>query len=458
MMVIGKRFPGTCHYSLDVDELGRIQQLKNKLYIDMGMSKNEASDRAVMINFFTSLYEPSTWSMDFRGVHTDVHPHTWFRAPGCLEGHAMAENIMEHISKELRIDPLAVRLINMREDSPMKDILPEFLEQCDFQERRQHISMFNKNNRWRKRGIAFVPMGYPIQTTYRYAVLVAVYAIDGSVSVCHGGIEMGQGINTKMAQLAARTLGIPVNTVKIESANTLVNANVTFTSSSQTTDAIGRLVIEACNTILERIKTVQEELTGASWSEVVKIAYERNISLVSFVTDMDKDRISYNVWGAACAEVEIDVLTGDFLLRRVDIHEDVGESLNPAIDIGQIEGAFVMGLGYWLQEKIIHHPDTGEILTNRTWNYKPPVATDIPVDFRVTFMKKQNLPTGIVGAKGTGEPAIAMSIVAIFALRNAIESSRDDAGLEPCFVTMGAPTTKEDILLLSGTQSCQFQL
>uniref|UniRef100_A0A1B0DIK6 Uncharacterized protein n=1 Tax=Phlebotomus papatasi TaxID=29031 RepID=A0A1B0DIK6_PHLPP len=396
--------------------------------------------------------------MDFRGVHTDVHPHTWFRGPDRLEAHAMAENIMEHISKELQIDPLIIRLINMREDSPMKDILPEFLEQCDFQERRQHISMFNKNNRWRKRGIAFVPVGYPIRTTYRYAVLVAVYAIDGSVSVCHGGIEMGQGIDTKILQIVSCTLGIPINMVKIKAANTSVNANVTTTGGSQSNDSLGRLVIEACRIILERIRVIREEKPEASWTEIIKVAYERNISLVSFVTDMEKDRITYHAWGAACAEVEIDVLTGDFLLRRVDIHEDVGESLNPAIDIGQIEGAFVMGLGYWLQEKIIHHPDTGEILTNRTWNYKPPVATDIPVDFRVTFMKKQNLPAGLLGAKGVGEPAICMSIVAIFALRNAIESSRDDAGLGNCFVMMNAPTSKEDILLLSGTQPSQFTL
>ncbi|XP_059612743.1 uncharacterized protein LOC132259207 [Phlebotomus argentipes] len=458
MMIIGKRFPATSSYAVEVDKNGKIQKLNNSMYMDLGISKNEASDRSVIISFFTALYSPSTWSMDFRGVHTDVHPYTWFRSPGCLEGIAMAENIMEHIAKELRMDPLLVRLENMRSDSPMRSILPEFLEKCDFETRKGHIKLFNANNRWRKRGIAFASMGYPIQTTYRYAVLVAVYAIDGTVSVCHGGIEMGQGIDTKMVQIAARTLGVPVKSVKIEAANTVINANVTFTSSSQTTDAIGRLVIEACNRILQRIKPIREEMPLASWPELVKTAYERNVSLASFVTDMEKDRISYNVYGVSCAEMEIDVLTGDFLLRRVDISQDVGESLNPDIDIGQIEGAFVMGLGYWLQEKIIHHPDTGEILTNRTWNYKPPGAKDIPVDFRVSFMNKQNLPVGLLGAKGTGEPATALSIVAIFALRNAIESARESAGFESSFIALKCPTTKEDILLLSGTRSCQFHL
>ncbi|XP_055688260.1 uncharacterized protein LOC129792886 [Lutzomyia longipalpis] len=458
MMVIGKRFPSLASYKVEVNNEGKIEKLQITQIINMGVSRNEFTNRQTIINYMTGLYDSSTWSIDFKGAITDLHPHTWFRAPARVEAQAIIESIMEHIAKELHLDPLDVRLANMKEDSPMRTILTQFLYQCDFEERRKRIDAFNTANRWRKRGIAFVPMNYPIETRSRYGVLVTVYAIDGSVSVCHGGIEMGQGIDTKIIQITAKMFGIPINWVNVKPANNLVNANVSPTVGSQTMDAVGRLVIEACNIILERIKPVRDEIPTATWAELVQATFERNISLVSLVTDMDKESIQYNVWGAACAEIEIDVLTGDFLLQRVDIAEDVGESLNPNIDVGQIEGAFVMGLGYWLQEKIIRNPETGEILTNRTWNYKPPVARDIPVDFRVSFLKGQNLPAGIIGAKATGEPAICMSIVAVFALRNALESARKDAGLPFTFIELHAPTTKEDILLLSGTQITQFQL
>lgn len=177
----------------------------------------------------------------FRGVLTDIHPHTWLRAPGSLEGLAMAENIMEHIAKELSLDPLSVRMANMRPDSVMRNILPEFLDQCKFQSRKELVDIFNAANRWKKRGIAFVPMRFFVKTDKRFAVLVSVYAVDGSVRVCHGGIEMGQGINTKIAQIAARSFGIPVDTVKIEAPNTFVNANGMTTGGTQTTDAVGKV-------------------------------------------------------------------------------------------------------------------------------------------------------------------------------------------------------------------------
>ncbi|GAB0100746.1 hypothetical protein DMENIID0001_168320 [Sergentomyia squamirostris] len=219
------------------------------------------------------------------------------------------------------------------------------------------------------------------------------------------------------------------------------------------------LVLAACNNILERMKPVREENPSSSWADLFRIIYERDISLVSYVaSDPGRDAIQYNVYGCACTEIEVDMLTGDFQLRRVDIVEDVGERLNPAIDIGQIEGAFVMGIGYWLHERIVRNPETGEILTNRSWTYKPPGARDIPVDFRVSFLQKQQLPAGLIGSKTVGEPVMFVSISAIFALRNAINSSREDAGLPHSFVRLGGSIQKEDILLLSGTHFSQFQL
>ncbi|GAB0100743.1 xanthine dehydrogenase [Sergentomyia squamirostris] len=459
MMMMGKRFSIQSQYEIEVDKSGVIQKLENIAYIDVAGSKNEVPVRSFITTLFTSVYDSATWSMDIKGVYTDTSPGTWFRAPGFFEGHAMAENIMEHIANHLQLDPLDVRLANMHKGQPIREILLEFLSKCNYESRREHVALYNAGNRWRKRGIAFVPMCYGIRTDTRYGVFVAVYAVDGSVSVCHGGVDMGQGINTKVAQIAARTLGLPVNMIKIETPNSLVSANVTLTGGSQTMDAVGKLVLAACNNILERMKPVREENPSSSWADLVRITYERDISLVSYVaSDPDRDAIQYNVYGCACTEIEVDMLTGDFQLRRVDIVEDVGESLNPAIDIGQIEGAFVMGIGYWLHERIVRNPETGEILTNRSWTYKPPGARDIPVDFRVSFLQKQQLPAGLIGSKAVGEPAMCMSISAIFALRNAINSSREDAGLPHSFVRLDGSTQKEDILLLSGTHFSQFQL
>ncbi|GAB0100744.1 xanthine dehydrogenase [Sergentomyia squamirostris] len=459
IMMMGNRYPMQSHYKVDISKTGVIQKLENTVHMDVSTSKTEAPFPSFIVTHFTNTYDSRMWSLDIKGVYTDCSIFTWFRAPACLEGHAMAENIMEHIANHLQLDPLDVRLANMRKDQPIREILLEFLSNCNYERRRKEVAVYNASNRWRKRGIAFIPMCYAIGTDRPYAVFVAVYAVDGSVSICHGGIEMGQGINTKVAQIAARTLGLPVNMIKIENPNSLVSVNVSITEGSQTMDSVGQLVLEACDNILERMKPVRKENPAASWAELIRIAFERNISLVSYVaTDPNKDPVRYNVYGCACTEIEVDMLTGDFQLRRVDIVEDVGESLNPAIDIGQIEGAFVMGIGYWLHERIVRHPETGEILTNRSWTYKPPGARDIPVDFRVSFLQKQQLPAGLIGSKAVGEPPMCMSISAIFALRNAINSSREDAGLPHSFVRLDSSTQKEDILLLSGTHFSQFHL
>ena len=177
----------------------------------------------------------------------------------------------------------------------------------------------------------------------------------------------------------------------------------------------------------------------------------------------------------SCCEAEVDLLTGNVKLMRVDILEDVGESMSPGVDVGQIEGAFVMGLGYWLTESLIFNRDNGELLTNRTWTYKPPGAKDIPIDFRVNFIRNSSNPYGVLRSKGkfefqhlkglnltlilaTGEPATAMAVVVLFAIRHALDSARIDSGLktDDDFYHLGAPTTAETIFLSANNVTEQF--
>ena len=230
--------------------------------------------------------------------------------------------------------------------------------------------------------------------------LVSIYHGDGSVSITVGGIEMGQGLNTKVAQTAAFILGIPLDKISIKSSNLHSSPNSICTGGSTGSDISSFAVQKACEVLLDRMKAVKAANPNLEWSALIDKAYEANVDLAA--THMFKpDEIKpYTIWGASCCEVEVDLLTGNLLIKRVDIMEDVGESMSPGIDVGQIEGGFVMGLGYWLSESLIYDRTTGELLTNRTWNYKPPGAKDIPIDFRINFLSKSSNPFGVLRSKG----------------------------------------------------------
>lgn len=151
---------------------------------------------------------------------------------------------------------------------------------------------------------------------------------------------------------------------------------------------------------MQRLEPIKKQNKNILWEDLIKKAYENSIDLSSSYFYKAADLHEYQVWGAACCEVEVDILTGNILIHRVDIWEDVGESMSPGVDVGQIEGAFVMGLGYWLTEELKYSKESGELLTNRTWNYKPPGARDIPIDFRIKFLQNSSNPFGVLRSKG----------------------------------------------------------
>lgn len=216
--------------------------------------------------------------------------------------------------------------------------------------------------------------------------------------------------------------------------------------------------MKACEELLKRIQPVKDTMKDAPWVEIINKCYGMLIDLSAKHTWKVTDVQGYKIWGVAMAEVEMDVLTGNVLIHRVDILEDTGESMSPLVDIGQVEGAFMMGLGYWLTENLVYNRETGELLTNRTWNYKPPGVKDIPVDFRVTFLQKSSNPFGVLRSKATGEPAVCLAVVVLFAIRYALNAARKDAGLPDEWYDIPIPCSPENILLLTGSKNSAFTL
>lgn len=264
-------------------------------------------------------------------------------------------------------------------------------------------------------------------------------------------------MNTKVAQVAAFTLGIELDHVKIESSNTINGANSMVTGGAVGSESLCFAVRKACETLNARLQPVKKP--KATWQETVQAAYAASINLIASDHYKEGDMQNYHVYGMALTEIELDVLTGNNQIKRVDLLEDAGESLSPNIDIGQVEGAFVMCLGYWLSEKLIYDRQTGRLLTNRTWNYKPPGAKDIPIDFRIELVQNpQTSSAGFMRSKATGEPPCCLAVSVIFALQQALQSARKDAGLPREWVRLGAPTTPETLLLNAGHDVKTFRL
>lgn len=276
--------------------------------------------------------------------------------------------------------------------------------------------------------------------------MVSVFHGDGSVLISHGGIEMGQGLNTKVSQVAAKTLNVPLECIRFRPCDSMTGANAMCSGGSSTSDAISVGVMRACEMILEMMRPVREEMPEATWQELVSACMFKDIKLSAHYIQHNGSQENYSVHGVSCAEVEIDVLTGNVQLTRVDIYEDVGASISPLMDLGQIEGAFVMGLGFFLNENLVFDKTNGKLLTNRSWNYTPPGPKDIPVDFRVKFVKNSKNPVFILKSKATGEPPLAMTCVCLFALRRAIMAAREDVGVAD-WLELPAPATPDQIFL-----------
>ncbi|XP_066268461.1 xanthine dehydrogenase-like [Branchiostoma lanceolatum] len=369
------------------------------------------------------------------------------------------EHIMDHVASSLDKDPGELRRLNMFQtghrtlldnpitDNTMEQLWDDLVESAEVQRRKEEIAEFNKTSRWKKRGLSMVPIRYPIHWSFlRFTVFVAIYHSDGSVVITHGGIEMGQGINTKVMQVAAATLGVPMETVHVMATNSLSGANSSVSGGSVSSELNCKGVLECCRRLNERINPIRQEMVGApKWTELINMCHRKGVDLSEKYMEHPPPPVEgaqYSVWGATCTEVELDVLTGEREITRVDIIHDSGESLNPEIDVGQVEGGFVFGLGYWLTEECRYDRKTGQLITNGTWEYKPPTTKDIPIDLRVTLLPNAPNPHGVLRSKACGEPPLLMSCSALLALRQAVGSARGDVGRDD-FFPLDAPATVE---------------
>jgi xanthine dehydrogenase/oxidase len=328
--------------------------------------------------------------------------------------------------------------------------------------RGESVAAFNARNRWRKRGLAAMPTHFGISFTTKFlnqaGALVHIYT-DGTVLVTHGGVEMGQGLHTKVAQVAAQALGCPLASVFIAETSTDKVPNSSPTAASASSDMYGAAVLNACEQLNARLKPFRERLSGngggdgnASSSSVLpvsdlaplaRLAYSERVDLSAHgfyatpdITGADGDRpFNYFVYGAAVCEVELDVLTGDWQLLRADVAMDVGNPINPAVDVGQVEGAFVQGVGWSCLEELVWgdkaHPwvRPGHLFTKGPGTYKIPTANDAPVDFRVELLQGQADPKrALHSSKAVGEPPFHLGATAFFALKEAVYAAREEEG------------------------------
>ncbi|BES97396.1 Molybdopterin-Hypothetical protein domain of aldehyde dehydrogenase [Nesidiocoris tenuis] len=455
----GKRFPVLSDYEVGVDDNGEIQYLNASLWQDNGYCPNDSAIGGT-INSVSNIYDSSTWKLTGYEVTTDTPSNTWCRAPGTTEAIALIETIMDHIACVIGQDPVHVRLANLDKvnSQPIPGMINETAESANYQQRLEDVAKFNKENRWKKRGISLVPMNYPFGFWGGFHGLVSIFGADGTVAVMHGAVEMGQGVNTKVAQVVAYTLGIDVDLISVKPFNNNTAPNDSPTGGSIGSEAVSYAVKVCCDQLNERLAPIKKQLgPNASWKEITKAALDKNIDLLAThqFTNRDLSK-SYFIYGVTIAEVEVDILTGQLQIRRVDLNEDAGQSLSPDVDIGQIEGAFIMGAGYYTSEEIVYDPDSGINLTDRTWNYKPPGAKDIPLDFRVTLKKNSDNPFGVLRSKATGEPPLCMTVSVPNAIRNAILSARKDAGISDPWLALDAPYTAEKIWLAASTKKEQM--
>lgn len=317
---------------------------------------------------------------------------------------------------------------------------------AEYYKRKLAVQEFNEKHRWRKRGIAMVPTKFGISFTVLFlnqaGALINIYA-DGSVLISHGGTEMGQGLHTKMIQVAARALQIPPERIHILETATDRVPNTSATAASSGSDLNGMAVLNACEKISKRLQPYKEKYPDGHWNTWIQHAWLDRVSLSAtgfYKTpdigyDFEKNEglaFNYFTYGAACSEVEIDCLTGDHQVIRTNIVMDLGSSLNPAIDIGQIEGGFMQGYGLFTLEEMIYSP-TGTCFSRGPGVYKLPGFADIPGEFNVALLKGAPNPRAVYSSKAVGEPPLFLASSIFFAIKDAITAARKEEGYDNDF-------------------------
>ncbi len=467
MALTGKRHPFFARFRVGFEGDGRLRAVELELYSDGGWSL-DLSDPVLWRALFHCDNAYLIPALDASGYVCKTHKtsQTAFRGFGGPQGMIVIEEILDRVARTLGLPPDLVRERNFYRDGDtthygqaVKDagriqrIWDELKASSDYARRAGEVEAFNAAHEFTKRGIAITPVKFGISFTATFynqaGALVLVYR-DGSVQVNHGGAEMGQGLHTKIRQIAAEGLGIPAEKIRVMPTRTDKVPNTSATAASAGTDLNGAAVMDACRQIRERLAPVMAEMPGAGFGELVEAAYKRRISLfaqgyyrtpeIHFDPKTATGKpFHYFAYAAAVAEVETDGFTGDSRVLRVDILEDVGDSVSPLIDRGQIEGGFVQGLGWLTIEELLWDAH-GRLATAGASTYKLPSWPEMPPVFNVSFLERATEPGVILGSKAVGEPPLMLA----FSVREAIRASVAAFGSgKP--VAMDSPCTPERV-------------
>ncbi|KAK6190255.1 hypothetical protein SNE40_002166 [Patella caerulea] len=462
MKSLGKRMPCFARYTVGFTDAGLLNGVKIDYYNDFGMTCNDIASVVRMPGWLDNAYYCANWKMTPYLCKTNKPPNTACRSPGSTAAIFIMETIMEHVAKSLNKDQLDVRKLNLYQQGQktpsgmvleycgIRSMVTQLETSAQIASRKQQIAMYNAANRWKKRGISFMPLKFALNWKgSQYNTLININNGDGSIAIFHGGVNLGQGINIKVAQTCAYELGVPMDIISVKKNSTMTNCNSHTTAGSVTSELCCLSVIECCKMLKERMAPIKAKMVNPTWKDLVIKSYNEGVDITArYVTEPENvsQYARYNEYGVCCSEVELDVLTGEHQILRVDILYDAGKSLNPDIDIGQAEGGFVMGVGRFLTERVIYDSTTGENLTSNTWEYHPPMPKDIPIDFRVEFLKNSNNVKGVLGSKSVGEAPVPMSISAFLAVKHAIEEARKEISKDVYFTLYG-PATVDTVQL-----------
>jgi xanthine dehydrogenase large subunit len=501
MIMTGKRHRYLIKYEVGFDEEGEITAVKFEFNSDGGAATDLsfAIMERTMLHADNSYYVPNM-SITAKVWKTNLPSNTAFRGFGGPQGMAAMETIIDRIARVLKKDPIEIRFKNFYgiesrnvtqygqtvENNRLYLIYDQIIKSSEYKNRREEINKFNTSNEFYKKGIALtaVKFGISFTTTFlnQAGALVNVYT-DGTILVNHGGTEMGQGLNTKMQQIAAAEFGLSIEKVKVNATNTSKVPNTSATAASSGSDLNGMAGKNAIDTIKERISNELTKIWTEQQSNASTVQHsilfkddfifdsdhpERKISFADAMVQMNLRQVSlsatgfyktptvgwdkikgwgkpffYYAFGMAVSEVMIDCLTGQHKLLRTDIVHDVGDSLNPGIDIGQVEGGFIQGLG-WVTTEEIKWDNKGNLMTHSPDTYKIPTVQDIPADFRVKLLENVPNPVDTIRrSKAVGEPPFMLALSVWLAIKDAISSVGNNE-IEPEF---SLPATNETILL-----------
>ena len=490
MIMTGKRHDFVIDYDVGFDDTGRIEGIEFMFASRCGMSADlsGAINDRTMFHCDNAYYLDNTTIVSHR-CKTHTVSNTAFRGFGGPQGMFAIEFVVDEIARYLGKDPLEIRRRNFYgigerdvtqyqqkiEDNILEEVVSGVEQSADYQKRRQEIKSFNDSNDILRRGIALTPVKFGISFTATHlnqaGALVHVYT-DGTVHLNHGGTEMGQGLFTKVAQVVAEEFQVDIDRIKITASDTSKVPNASATAASAGSDLNGKAAQAAAATIKRRLvsfaaahyKVPEDDIEfvnnrvriggqSISFEKLIQAAWFERISLSStgfYRTpriNYDRSTFSgrpffYYAYGAAVSEVIIDTLTGEYRILRVDILHDCGESINPAIDMGQIEGGFVQGAG-WLTSEELWWNEDGELKTHAPSTYKIPTCSDLPVDFRATMLESSsNREETIYRSKAVGEPPLMLGLSVFFAIRDAVAA----VGGDGCRPHLDAPATPEAVL------------